>query len=154
MIEKLNKKIPSPFRVNLTRDRWTENVNYIKQKLGLDVYFAHSYHSWEKDSNESNNGLLRRFFPKWVDFAKVSDEALARAEYLLKTRPRKRLGSKTHAEVFYGENCVEIYFLGVALQTVFKHMLNIINRFYQFCLRCITNFFYGFILKKVYNRFR
>lgn len=112
LVEKL-KKIPSPFRLTLTRDRGTENMNweYVKQALDIDVYFAHPYHSWERGSNENNNGLLRRYFPKGTDFAKISDEELARVEYLLNTRPRKRLGFKTPAEVFYEEskfknNCV------------------------------------------------
>lgn len=45
------------------------------------------------------NGLVRRFFPKKTDFAKVSEEEIRRVEYLLNTRPRKRFGGLTPYEV-------------------------------------------------------
>lgn len=88
----------------------TENMNweYVKQALDIDVYFAHPYHSWERGSNENNNGLLRRYFPKGTDFAKITDEELTRVDYLLNIRPRKRPGFKTPAEVFYEDTGVAI----------------------------------------------
>ena len=30
----------------------------IATALGIDVYFAHPYHSWERGANENMNGLL------------------------------------------------------------------------------------------------
>lgn len=101
-LEKL-KKIPSPYLKTLTRDRGTENMGWekIQQELGINVYFAHAYASYERGSNENLNGLVRRFFPKKTDFSKVTDEELLKVEYLLNTRPRKRLGGKTPLEVLY-----------------------------------------------------
>lgn len=97
------KKIPSPYLKTLTRDRGTENMDWrgVQIELGIDVYFAHAYASYERGSNENLNGLVRRFFPKKTDFAKVSDEEICRVEYLLNTRPRKRFGGKTPLEVLY-----------------------------------------------------
>ncbi|MDP0562250.1 MAG: IS30 family transposase [Candidatus Endonucleobacter sp. (ex Gigantidas childressi)] len=43
----------------------------ISQALSAEVYFAHSYSSWERGLNENTNGLLRRYFPKNTDFKKV-----------------------------------------------------------------------------------
>ena len=33
----------------------------IATALGIDVYFAHPYHSWERGANENMNGLLYFF---------------------------------------------------------------------------------------------
>ena len=102
--------IPSSFRKTLTRDRGTENTGYeeIETTLNISCFFAHSYCSYERGSNENLNGLVRRFFPKKTDFAKVSDEQIRRVEYLLNTRPRKRFGGKTPLEVLLEKTGVAI----------------------------------------------
>ncbi|MEK7099233.1 MAG: IS30 family transposase [Patescibacteria group bacterium] len=95
--------VPSRWRKTLTRDRGSENLGYeaLAQTLGIRCFFAHPYHSWKRGSNENANGLIRRFFPKGTDFQTITDEEIQRVEYLLNTRPRKRLGWKTPYEVFY-----------------------------------------------------
>lgn len=110
LLDKL-RNIPVVYRKTLTRDNGKENVRYeeIQKALALMVYYAHPYHSWERGSNEHCNGLLRRFFPKGTDFQKVTDAALAHAEYLINTRPRKRHGGRTPAEVFYEETGVALF---------------------------------------------
>lgn len=109
VLERLSA-VPPPFRKTLTRDRGTENMGWqvIEEKLSVDVYFAHPYCSHERGSNENLNGLVRRFFPKKTDFAKVSDEEIRRVEYLLNTRPRKRFGGKTPLEVLLEKTGVAI----------------------------------------------
>jgi IS30 family transposase len=104
--------LPAPLRKTLTRDRGSENLGYeeLQQELGIKVFFAHAYHSWERGSNENVNGLIRRFFPKKTDFRNVTDAEIQQVEYLLNTRPRKRLGWKTPYQVFYERT-------GVALQS-------------------------------------
>lgn len=95
--------LPPDLRKTLTRDRGAENLGYeeLEQALGINCYFAHSYHSYERGANENLNGLIRRFYPKGTDFRQLSDEDIAKVEYLLNSRPRKRLGWKTPYEVFY-----------------------------------------------------
>lgn len=90
-------------RKTLTRDRGSENMGYqeLEQELGLSCYFAHAYHSWERGANENVNGLVRRFFPKGTDFRTLTEAQIAQVEYLLNSRPRKRLGWKTPYEVFF-----------------------------------------------------
>ena len=102
--------VPSSFRKTLTRDRGTENTGYeeIETTLNISCFFAHSYCSYERGSNENLNGLVRRFFPKKTDFAKVSDEQIRQVEYLLNTRPRKRFGGKTPLEVLLEKTGVVI----------------------------------------------
>jgi len=101
-IEKL-RELPSCVRKTLTRDRGPENMGYeeLEDTLGLRCYFAHAYSSWERGANENLNGLVRRFFPKKTDFRTITNEEIQRVEYLLNTRPRKRLGWKTPYQVFY-----------------------------------------------------
>lgn len=103
--------IPKKYRKTLTRDNGSENKNYeeVEKILELDVFFAHPYHSWERGSNENCNELFRRFFPKKTNFDEISDEEIAYAEYLINTRPRKRFGGLTPAEVFYRETGVAIF---------------------------------------------
>lgn len=97
------KVIPSPYLKTLTRDRGRENLDYqtIELKTKMKIYFAHPYCSHERGSNENLNGLVRRFFPKKTDFAKVSEEEIKKVEYLLNTRSRKRHGGKTPLEILY-----------------------------------------------------
>lgn len=96
-------QIPSEFRQTLTRDRGSENLGYqeLETSLGIQCYFAHAYHSWERGSNENLNGLIRRYLPKGTDFRTVSNRQIKHIEYLINSRPRKRLGWKTPYEVFY-----------------------------------------------------
>jgi IS30 family transposase len=96
-------KLPSKIRKTLTRDRGSENLGYeaLERDLGIKIYFAHAYSSWERGSNENVNGLIRRFFPKKTDFRTVSEKEIRLVERLLNSRPRKRLGWKTPYQVFY-----------------------------------------------------
>lgn len=103
--------LPASVLKTLTRDRGSENMGYVEleKDLGIRCYYAHSYCSWERGSNENTNGLIRRYFPKGTDFRTISEEAIRQVEYLLNSRPRKRLGWKTPYEVFFK-------LTGVALQ--------------------------------------
>ncbi|WP_145939511.1 IS30 family transposase, partial [Paenibacillus glacialis] len=56
--------------------------------------------SWQRCSTVNGNGLLREFFPKGHDFAKVTDKQLAEAIRLINDRPRKCLGWKSAHEAF------------------------------------------------------
>lgn len=110
VINRLNN-IPRQYRKTLTMDRGSENLGYreIEDVLGLDCFYAHAYSSWERGSNENLNGLIRRFLPKKTDFKTISNDDIKKIEYLLNSRPRKRLEWKTPYEVFYKKT-------GVALQ--------------------------------------
>lgn len=108
-IEKL-KIIPSGYVKTLTQDRGSENMGFeiLEQKLGIQCFFAHPYCAYERGSNENINGLFRRYFPKKTDFAIITDEQVAKVEYLLNSRPRKRLGGFTPYEVFYQKTGVAL----------------------------------------------
>lgn len=101
--------LPATLRRTITFDNGSENWDYetIKAVIGIEPYFAHSYASWERGTNENTNGLIRWYFPKGTDFASVTDEDIRRVENTLNNRPRKRLGYRTPAEVFL-EHCSSV----------------------------------------------
>ena len=94
--------LPASWRRSITFDNGKEFMNHhqIARQLGVVVYFALPYRSWQRGTSENTNGLLRQFFPKRTDFTRVSHQAVARAETLLNERPRKRLNYQTPVEVF------------------------------------------------------
>jgi len=95
------RDLPESLRRTMTLDNGKEFAEHhqLAEALGLAIYFAQPYASWQRGTNEHTNGLLRQFFPKGTDFAQISHHAVARAEQLLNERPRKRLGYRTPAEV-------------------------------------------------------
>lgn len=93
--------LPAKARRTLTLDNGTENAQHenITEAIGIQCYFARPYASWQRGTNESVNGLFRRYFPKGTDFGKITDEQVAKVESLINNRPRKCLGYKTPLEV-------------------------------------------------------
>ena len=88
---------------SVTSDRGREfqlhgNVTAI---LGVEFYFAPAHQPWHRGTNENTNGLLREYFPKGFDFNNVSEEELQRVVEQLNRRPRKCLGYRTPAEVYF-----------------------------------------------------
>ena len=75
----------------------------IQEQLGLTLYFADAYSSWQRGSNENSNGLLREFYPKKTDLALVRQEDLIHNLFLINNRPRKCLGWKSPIQVFLHE---------------------------------------------------
>ena len=87
----------------LTEDNGTEYAENqaIEEALGIQTYFADSYCSWQRGSNENFNGLLRQYIPKKLRMKTVTDEELTMIENRLNHRPRKRAGFKTPRELFH-----------------------------------------------------
>jgi len=69
------------------------------------VYFAHSYSSWERGTNENQNRMIRRFVPKGVNIASFSDEDIQEIEDWMNNYPRKILGYKTAKQM--AEECLQ-----------------------------------------------
>lgn len=88
-----------------TTDRGKEFACFqsIQDKLGITLYFADPYSSWQRGSNENSNGLLREFYPKKTDLARVNEHELIKNLFLINSRPRKCLGWKSPIQVFLHE---------------------------------------------------
>ena len=100
-IARTMKTLDPEFRKSMTHDNGIEMANHkwLSENIGIDIYFAHPYSSWERGTNENTNGLIRRFFPKGTDFSKITNEQLKQAQNSLNNRPRKVLRYKTPNEM-------------------------------------------------------
>ena len=85
----------------ITVDRGKEFSCYkdIESQFNVDIYFAEPYSAWQRGTNENSNGLLREFFPKRTDLAKVTQEELNYALNAINHRPRKCLNWDTPYEI-------------------------------------------------------
>jgi transposase, IS30 family len=101
------KDLPPSLRRSITFDNGKEFAQHQKlsARLDLETYFAQPYRSWQRGTNENTNGLLRQFFPKGTDFARVGHHEVARVERLLNERPRRRLDYRTPAEILAHKLC-------------------------------------------------
>ncbi|RKY01913.1 MAG: IS30 family transposase [Spirochaetes bacterium] len=101
LIEKLADK-PKKLRKTITFDNGTENADHeiVAKELGVNTYFCHPYHSWEKGSVENTIGLIRQYLPKKSNFLEVSEDYIIEIENRLNNRPRKCLGYMTPKEIF------------------------------------------------------
>lgn len=104
-IEQVFKLLPDNAFKTATTDRGKEFACFktIEDRLGIILYFADPYCSWQRGSNENSNGLLREFYPKKTDLAKVDETGLAYTLALINSRPRKCLGWQSPIQVFLHE---------------------------------------------------
>lgn len=89
----------------ITADNGSEFAKWqeIEDELKTNVYFADPYCAWQKGTNENLNGLLREFYPKGRNLARVSAKTLAQNVAKINNRPKKVLNYKTPADLFEQE---------------------------------------------------
>jgi IS30 family transposase len=68
------KPIPARMRNTLTVDKDKEFAAHksLSHTLGIAVYFARPYRSWERGHNEHTNGLIRQYLPKKTPFDRLT----------------------------------------------------------------------------------
>lgn len=100
------ENIPRQWLKTLTVDNGKEFAQFkqIEAATCMKIYFADPYSPWQRGTNENTNGLLRHYFPKGIDWRKVTDDMLATAVKKLNNRPRKCLNYRTPYEVFLKHN--------------------------------------------------
>jgi len=98
--------LPIELRKTLTYDQGKEMALHkqLAASTGLAIYFADPHSPWQRGIMENTNGLLRQYLPKGTNLARYSQRQLDRIAWALNTRPRKTLGFRTPAEVFF-EHC-------------------------------------------------
>jgi transposase, IS30 family len=90
-------RLPKLARQSTTLDNGSEHYLHtrVQEELGMQTYFADPYCSWQWGTNESTNGLIRRYFPKGTEFQLVSQGAVNAVVIRRNSRPRQVLGSQT-----------------------------------------------------------
>ena len=86
--------------------------SYINKKnKRTKLYYCHPYSSFERGTNENQNGMVRRKHPKGTDFSKVTAQRIKETEDWMNNYPRKIFGGRSSNELF--AECVAE--LGIAL---------------------------------------
>ena len=109
-IDGLERKYGAMFRAkfkSITFDNGVEFINWksievsslLKGMRRTKVYFAHAYASWERGTNENQNRMIRRFIPKGMNIAAVSECRVQEIQDWMNNYPRKILGYKTANQV-------------------------------------------------------
>jgi len=104
--------IPNSIIKSITLDNGLEFYYHenLKELFECDTFFADPYSPWQRGSNENANRILRRFFPKKMNFGNLTQEDIDKAVHKINSIPRKSLRYYTPYEAFFAE-------LNVALQT-------------------------------------
>ena len=64
------------------------------------IYYCHPYSSWERGSNENQNRMLRRFFPKGFCFERTTQAEVDRVVQWVNDYPRKLFGWRSSSQLF------------------------------------------------------
>jgi len=77
---------------SITTDNGTEFACHetIGKSLGVKIYFADPYSSWQKGEIENANGLIRQYVPKSLTFESVSQQQITKYSKKINMRPRKK----------------------------------------------------------------
>ncbi len=96
------KHLPAGLKRSLTYDNGQEMVQHklFTKNTRIQVYFAHPHSPWERGTSENTNDVLRQFFPKGINFNKVSLREINKVQNMVNDRPRKILDFSTPHEVF------------------------------------------------------
>ena len=88
----------------ITSDNGSEFMNAEAiEKLGIEYFYAHSYCSGERGSNENNNKLIRRYINKGIDIGTISEEEVKKIEEWMNLYPRKLFNGKSSLEIYSKE---------------------------------------------------
>ena len=115
-LDRLETKLGSQFKVkfkSITFDNGSEFLNWESLEASIlkegdkrtTIYFAHSYSSWERGTNENHNRMIRRFVFKGLDIQGFGDEEIKKIENWMNDYPRKILGYNTPNQAT--EKCIQ-----------------------------------------------
>ena len=96
------RNLPKEAKRTMTYDNGLESALHetVTAAIGMKFYFAKTYSSWQRGTNENRNGLVRFYLPKDTDLNKVSYPQIRRVENLINNRPMKCLNYQTPNEAY------------------------------------------------------
>lgn len=95
-------RLPKPARRTMTYDNGKEATAHeaVTAAIGMKFYFAKTYSSWQRGTNENRNGLVRFYLPRDTNLEYLTSRQIRRVENLINNRPVKCLNYQTPNEVF------------------------------------------------------
>lgn len=91
----------------ITVDNGTEFSQYeqmerscLTKRQRTKIYYCHPYSSWERGSNENQNGMIRRFIPKGTKIEQYSQQDLNRIADWMNDYPRFIFDGKSSRDIF------------------------------------------------------
>lgn len=86
----------------MTYDNGLEATEHeaVTASIGMKFYFADTYSSWQRGTDENRNGLVRYYLPKDTDLDTISAADIRRVEKTINDRPMKCLNYQTPNEAF------------------------------------------------------
>ena len=96
------RRLPPQAKRTLTYDNGREAAAHetVTAAIGMKFFFARTYASWQRGTNENRNGLVRFYLPRDVDLDTISDARIRQVEHLINNRPMKCLGYRTPNEAY------------------------------------------------------
>lgn len=96
------RTLPPAARRTMTYDNGLEAAAHetVTASIGMKFYFAKTYASWQRGTNENRNGLVRFYLPRAVDLDSVSNARIRQVENLINSRPMKCLEYRTPNEAY------------------------------------------------------
>jgi IS30 family transposase len=105
VMSRLLSSVPPEYVKSITPDRGTEfsaHAVITERVHQVPFYFPHPHSPWERPTVENINGLFRQYVPARSNLTTLTEADVRQYVRLLNTRPRKCLGWKTPAEIFFG----------------------------------------------------
>lgn len=96
------RNLPNEAKRTMTYDNGLEAAAHeaVTASIGMKCYFAKTYASWQRGTNENRNGLVRFYLPRTTDLDTITAAEIRRVENLINDRPMKCLNYQTPNEVF------------------------------------------------------
>ena len=96
------RPLPKQAKLTMTYDNGKEAMTHetVTAATGMKFYFAKTYSSWQRGTNENRNGLVRFYLPRGTDLDQLTWYQIRRVENLINNRPVKLLGYRTPNEAF------------------------------------------------------
>lgn len=75
-------------------------IQYYRGQRRTTLYYCHPYCSSERGTNENQNKMIRRFYPKGHSFRKIKSNDVVKIQEYINTYPRKLLNYNTSENLF------------------------------------------------------
>lgn len=77
---RVQQRFPEMKTLTLDNDILFKMHKTLQKLLGVEIYFCHPYHSWEKGSIENLNRFIRKFIPKGSNLSRFSKKYISEIE--------------------------------------------------------------------------